>query len=95
MDAILAPERDMKGSLEVRGWRLRFLGPASALSQHNFEGEPGRIVFHMHVCGCKSGCVYKDMFPCLGIGVIYHFVRKFYAKLLTVSIVRIGVQVTE
>lgn len=59
MDAILAPERDMKGSLEVRGWGLWFLRPTSAIGQHNSEGEPGRIVFRVHMCGCKSGCVYS------------------------------------
>lgn len=49
MDAILAPERDMKGSLEVRGWRLRFLRPASAFGQRNFEGNVVEVCF---ICIC-------------------------------------------
>lgn len=49
MDAILAPERDMKGSLEVRGWRLWFLGPASALGQHHFERNLVELCF---ICTC-------------------------------------------
>ncbi len=49
MDAILAPERDMKGSLEVRGWRLWFLRPTSALGQHNFEGNLQEVCF-IYMC---------------------------------------------
>lgn len=49
MDAILAPERDMRDSLEVRGWRLWFLGPASALGQRNFVRNLVELCF---ICMC-------------------------------------------
>lgn len=59
MDAILAPERDMKGSLEVGGYRMvDVVSKASVLAKDNFEGNLLEVYF---ICICvdkKTRCVF-------------------------------------
>lgn len=106
MDAILAPERDMKvefggGGAEggvcvcvcVRGGSgggvdCGFQGQRLRSAKHHFlKVEPGGGVLYMHAYGCSSRVFVCGGFMCGCVGqevVIYHFVSRFCAQILTV-----------
>lgn len=68
MDAILAPERDMKGSLEVGGYRMvDVVSKASVLAKDNFEGNLQEVYF---ICICvdkKHDVCLCIVFMCMNL----------------------------